>query len=83
MEIINVVKAFTLNLAGKALRIEAGIHKVEAEIANHWYTQAHAAELSEEQRAAALAAGPAQTDPPEGDPTDTTDSGAKGKKAGK
>jgi len=42
MVTINVVKAFTLTSAeGVQRRFEEGEHEVEADIADHWYVQAH------------------------------------------
>jgi hypothetical protein len=44
-KLINVVKAFTLTIVRDGqlvkLRIEAGIQRLEDDIAGHWYTRAH------------------------------------------
>ncbi len=54
---INVTKPFTLVLKreGKVQRIPVmpGVQNVDADIADHWYTQAHCAELPKAVKAAA------------------------------
>lgn len=47
MKIINVVRAFTLNLKGKAIQFAKGVHTVEAEIADHWLVQMYSTVVSE------------------------------------
>lgn len=43
--LVNVVKDFTLTLIREGrmvkLHIEAGIQKLEQDVADHWYTRAH------------------------------------------
>ncbi|MET3654084.1 STY1053 family phage-associated protein [Dyella japonica] len=50
-KLVNVVKAFTLTIVrdGQLVKekIEAGIQRLEEEIAEHWYTQAHSADVPE------------------------------------
>ena len=45
MSTVNVVKAFTLTFIREGhmvkQRIEAGIQKLEQDVADHWYTLAH------------------------------------------
>lgn len=47
--LVNIVKAFTLTLIREGhmvtQRIEAGIQRLEDDIAGHWYTQAHSADV--------------------------------------
>ncbi|OYW34853.1 MAG: hypothetical protein B7Z41_00790 [Rhizobiales bacterium 12-66-7] len=43
MALINVVKAFTLNLGAVLKKFEAGVHEVEDDIAQHWYVLLHIA----------------------------------------
>ncbi len=38
---INVATAFTVIVDGRPVRVEAGVQKVPAAIADHWYTQNH------------------------------------------
>ena len=38
---INVAKAFSVIIDGAAVKVEAGIQKVPAVVADHWYTQTH------------------------------------------
>jgi hypothetical protein len=38
---INVSAPFTVIVGGNSVRVEAGVQKVDAEIAEHWYTQLH------------------------------------------
>lgn len=43
MKKIQVFKTFLLNLAnGTSRKFEVGLHEVEAAVASHWYTLAHA-----------------------------------------
>lgn len=48
-KLVNIEKAFTLTLMRKGEqvkhRIEAGIQRLEQEIADHWYTKAHSADV--------------------------------------
>jgi hypothetical protein len=50
-KLVNVVKSFTLTIVrdGQLVKekIEAGIQRLEEEIAEHWYTQAHSADVPE------------------------------------
>ncbi|WP_287497796.1 hypothetical protein [Pandoraea sp. CB10b_02] len=59
MQLINVVKAFTVRLVheGESIerRIVAGVQEVEDYIADHWYTKAHTGPLP-----AGVAAAPAK-----------------------
>jgi hypothetical protein len=47
--LVNVLRAFTLSIVrdGQVVvqRIEAGIQRLEDDVASHWYTQAHSAEV--------------------------------------
>lgn len=51
-KLVNITKAFTLSLlrGGEqvAIKIEAGIQRLEADLADHWYTKAHSAEVPAE-----------------------------------
>lgn len=51
LPLVNIVKAFTLTIVrdGQLVieKIEAGIQRLEQDIAEHWYTQAHSAEVPE------------------------------------
>ncbi|MBT2142688.1 MULTISPECIES: hypothetical protein [unclassified Rhodanobacter] len=48
-KLVNITKAFTLTLVREGeqilLKIEAGVQRLEADIADHWYTKAHSAEV--------------------------------------
>jgi hypothetical protein len=48
-KLVNIVKAFTLTLVrdGEQViqKIEAGIQRLESDIADHWYTKAHSADV--------------------------------------
>lgn len=48
-KLVNITKAFTLTLVRDGenilLKIEAGIQRLEADVADHWYTKAHSAEV--------------------------------------
>jgi hypothetical protein len=50
-KLVNVVKSFTLTIVrdGQLVKekIEDGIQRLEEEIAEHWYTQAHSADVPE------------------------------------
>jgi hypothetical protein len=50
--LVNIVKDFTLTLVRDGERtiqhIKAGIQRLEAEVAGHWYTRAHSAEIPQE-----------------------------------
>lgn len=50
-KLVNIVKAFTLTLSTEAglvcHKIAAGVQRLEADIANHWYTQAHSEPVPE------------------------------------
>ena len=50
-KLVNVVKSFTLTIVrdGQLVKekIEAGIQRLEEEIAEHWYTKAHSADVPE------------------------------------
>ncbi|NIF39538.1 hypothetical protein F3J14_01180 [Burkholderia sp. Tr-862] len=60
MQLINVLKAFTVRLVheGESLehRIVAGVQEVEDYIADHWYTKAHTGPLPD-----GVAAAPAKS----------------------
>lgn len=47
--LVNILKAFTLSLVreGQAVvvAVEAGVQRLEEDIANHWYTKAHAGDV--------------------------------------
>lgn len=47
--LVNIARAFTLSFVreGQVLvqRIEAGIQRLEADVADHWYTQAHSIDV--------------------------------------
>ena len=47
--LVNITKAFTLSLMREgeqvAIKIEAGIQRLEADVADHWYTKAHSADV--------------------------------------
>ena len=51
MDAVNVVKAFTLTFIreGRMVkqRVEVGIQELESDIASHWYTKAHCADMPE------------------------------------
>ncbi|AOI65550.1 hypothetical protein WS51_18280 [Burkholderia territorii] len=70
MQLINVLKAFTVRLVheGESIerRIVAGVQEVEDYIADHWYTQAHTGPLPD--GVAAAPAKAADADPPQADP---------------
>jgi len=48
-KLVNITKAFTLTIVrdGEQVlqRIEAGIQRLEADAADHWYTKAHSADV--------------------------------------
>ena len=48
-KLVNITKAFTLTIVrdGEQIlqKIEAGIQRLEADAANHWYTKAHSADV--------------------------------------
>jgi hypothetical protein len=50
-KLVNIVKAFTLTIVRDGQLVEekivAGIQRLEEEIAEHWYTQAHSADVPE------------------------------------
>lgn len=50
-KLVNVVKSFTLTIVrdGQLVleKVEAGIQRLEQDIAEHWYTQAHSADVPE------------------------------------
>lgn len=50
-KLVNIVKAFTLTIVREGQLVEekiaAGIQRLEEEIAEHWYTQAHSADVPE------------------------------------
>ncbi|MCA8249255.1 STY1053 family phage-associated protein [Burkholderia multivorans] len=66
MQLINVLKAFTVRLVheGESIerRIVAGVQEVEDYIADHWYTKAHTGPLP-----AGVAAAPEKADSPQAD----------------
>lgn len=46
MKTINITKPITVTLAdGEKLSVAAGIQKVDDDVANHWYVQAHTEDL--------------------------------------
>lgn len=51
MDAVNVVKAFTLTFIreGRMVkqRVEVGIQQLERDVAEHWYTKAHCADMPE------------------------------------
>ncbi|MCA8480232.1 STY1053 family phage-associated protein [Burkholderia multivorans] len=69
MQLINVVKAFTVRLVheGESIerRIVAGVQEVEDYIADHWYTKAHTGPLP-----AGVSAAPAKAADADPEPTD-------------
>lgn len=50
-KLVNIVKDFTLTLVreGRLVeeKIKAGIQRLEQDIAEHWYTEAHSADVPE------------------------------------
>jgi len=62
MTLINVVKAFTLNLGAALKKFEAGLHEVEDEIAQHWYVLLHIAPPAAAEPVPAPAPEPAPAD---------------------
>lgn len=50
-KLVNITKAFTLTIIRDGeevlIKVGAGIQRVEQDIADHWYTKAHSAEVPE------------------------------------
>jgi hypothetical protein len=69
MQLINVLKAFTVRLVheGESIerRVVAGVQEIEDYIADHWYTQAHTGPLPDGVAAAPVKA--ADGDAPKSD----------------
>ncbi|MBJ9897403.1 STY1053 family phage-associated protein [Burkholderia cenocepacia] len=69
MQLINVLKAFTVRLVHERESIErrvvAGVQEVEDYIADHWYTKAHTGPLPD--GVAAAPTKPSGEDPPKSD----------------
>ncbi len=81
---INVLIPFLLTMAdGVQKQFAAGVHEVEQEIADHWYTQAHSEPVVEEKKAppapTAAKNGDKATDPkvPDSGQNDKPDPAAK------
>ncbi|MBR8123232.1 hypothetical protein KDW39_08730 [Burkholderia multivorans] len=82
MQLINVVKAFTVRLVheGESIerRIVAGVQEVEDYIADHWYTKAHTGPLP-----AGVSAAPAKAADAGPEPTDAATDAAPAKTTAK
>lgn len=85
MQLINVLKAFTVRLVheGESIerRIVAGVQEVEDYIADHWYTKAHTGPLPE--GVAAAQAKSSDEDPPKSDAATDPAADPAAAKAGK
>lgn len=48
-KLVNITKAFTLTLLREgehvAIKVAAGIQRLEADVADHWYTKAHSEDV--------------------------------------
>jgi hypothetical protein len=48
-KLVNITKAFTLTIVRDGeqilMKIEAGVQRLEQDVADHWYTKAHSAEV--------------------------------------
>ncbi|UGB46993.1 hypothetical protein LQ772_06795 [Frateuria edaphi] len=95
-KLVNITKAFTLTLlrGGEqvAVKIAAGVQRLEADLADHWYTKAHSAEVpagvsqtdadAEAEEAAKAAAEAEAAEKAKREAEEAAKSGGKGKQKG-